>query len=263
MLRPRIIPCLLISDNGLVKTEVFSKPKYVGDPLNAVKIFNEKNVDEIMVIDIDATVKKKEPNYKLIESIASECRMPLSYGGGINNREQAIRITALGVEKVCLSSEAINRPSLISEISSSIGSQSTVVVLDTKKRKFTSKLDVYIHNGKINTKQSPLELAIRMQEMGCGEIVINSIDRDGMLCGYDLDTLQEIYNETFIPITTMGGAGDINDLREALVRIKNPIGLAAGSLFTFRGKYKAVLINYPSEEEKNYIIEPYTRSKKI
>jgi len=173
MLRPRITPCLLVHQGGLVKTVGFNTPKYVGDPINAVKIFNEKEADELIVLDIDATSNAVEPDYKMIAHLASECRMPLCYGGGIKTLEQAKRIISLGVEKVALSSAIIDNPALITQIAGVIGSQSVVVILDVKKKGLLSKdYIVFTHNGKKNTHQSVFELAATIEKLGAGELVI-------------------------------------------------------------------------------------------
>lgn len=256
MLLPRIIPCLLLHNNGLVKTTKFKDPKYVGDPINAVKIFNEKEVDEIIIIDIDASVLKKEPNYNLIENLAIECRMPLCYGGGIKTVEQAQKIFNLGVEKICVSSLAIENPKVVEEIANRVGNQSMVVVLDIKKRLLSNKYDVYINNGKINTNTEPGKMAIDMQNLGVGEIVINSIDKDGTMSGYDLNLISNIRNAVSIPLTVMGGAGSYDDFGKVIAE-NGIIGVAAGSLFVFKGKYRAVLINYPKPREKQQLIEKY------
>jgi cyclase len=207
MLRPRIIPCLLIQDGGLVKTVKFKDPKYVGDPINAVKIFNEKEADELIVIDIDATANQVEPNYKQIANLAAECRMPLCYGGGIRTAEQAKRIIALGVEKVAISSAALENPSLITQIAEEIGSQSVVVVLDYKSRMLSKSCDVWTHNGTRNTKRSVLDVALEVEKLGAGEIVINSIDNDGRMKGYDIDLAVKLRQAVHIPITILGGGG--------------------------------------------------------
>src|SRR3979490_1627609 len=186
MLRPRIIPCLLIQDGGLVKTTRFKEPKYVGDPINAVKIFNEKEADELIVLDIDASVKGVEPNYKQIAHLAVECRMPLCYGGGIRTAEQAKKIISLGVEKVAISAAAMNDPLLVTRIAEEIGRQSVVVVLDYKQRLLSKNQDVWTHNGTRNTKRNVLDVALEMERLGAGEIVINSIDNDGRMKGYDV-----------------------------------------------------------------------------
>lgn len=253
MLYPRIIPVLLIHNNGLVKTRNFSDPKYVGDPLNAVKIFNEKEVDELIVLNIDATVKKAEPDYKLIENMARECRMPLCYGGGIKNAEQANRIFSLGVEKISISSAAILQPGLISELAVQVGSQSVVVVIDAKKKTFGG-YSTWINNGKFDTGKSPFDLAKMAEQEGAGEIVINSVDNDGMMSGYDLKLIQKTREVTNIPLTVVGGAGSLKDISEVIKQHKI-IGVAAGSLFVFKGKYRAVLISYPDGKEKEIMIK--------
>ena len=255
MLRPRIIPCLLIKDKGLVKTVNFKDGKYVGDPINAVRIFNEKLSDELMVLDIDASVKKVEPDFTTIEKIASECRMPLCYGGGIKNVEHAQRIFSLGVEKIALSSAAIENPSLVTKIAEKVGIQSVVVVLDVKK-KFFGGYEVMTYNGKKSHAKNPLDLVAEFQKLGAGEIVINSIDRDGTLKGYDFEIIEKIRKTTTLPVTALGGAGSIEDMG-ALIQKFGIIGASAGSLFVFRGKYKAVLISYPEPNIKKDLLHKY------
>lgn len=248
MLRSRIIPCLLIHNGGLVKTINFKNPKYVGDPINAVRIFNEKQVDELMVIDIDASVTGSEPNFERIRQMAAECRMPFCYGGGVSTVSQAEKIIALGVEKIAISSAAIRDPALVSKIAKSVGNQSVVVVIDYKKGLF-GKAIAYIHNGKQNVKADPISLAKELEDRGAGEIVVNSIDLDGTMKGYDLDLAQKMRDAISIPMTVMGGAGSHADVKQ-LVKTFGLVGAAAGSLFVFKGKYRAVLINYPTESEK-------------
>lgn len=252
MLRPRIIPCLLVRSKGLVKTVKFGPTKYVGDPINAVKIFNEKEADELIVLDIDATATVSEPDFAMIQKLAAECRMPLCYGGGIKTVEQARRIIGLGVEKVAISSEAISNPNLITEIAAEIGSQSVVVVLDVKKSLF-GKYEVYTHNGKKKTGRTPIELAQQAEKLGAGEIVINSIDLDGQMTGYDLDLATKIREAIRLPMTLLGGAGSISDIGR-LIQTCGVIGAAAGSLFVFKGVYRAVLINYPTIIERDVLI---------
>ena len=256
MLNPRIIPCLLVRDKGLVKTVNFKAPKYVGDPLNAVKIFNEKGVDELIVLDIDATIKQREPNYKMIANLAMECRMPLCYGGGINNKDQALRIFELGVEKIAISSAALENPKIVSEIAGIVGNQSVIVVLDVKKKKFSKGYNLYTHNGKQKAGSNPVEIAKKVEALGCGEIVINSIDHDGMMAGYDNKIIDTIRDVVSIPITVLGGAGSLEDIGQ-MINKYGIIGVAAGSLFVFKGKYKAVLINYPNSIEKESLIKKY------
>lgn len=255
MLRPRIIPCLLVHDKGLVKTVNFKDPKYVGDPINAVRIFNEKFSDELMVLDIDASVTEKEPDYSLIEKLASECRMPLCYGGGIKTVEQAQRIFALGVEKVALSSGAVENPSIIGKIAERVGNQSAVVVLDIK-RKALGGYEVVTHNGKINTGKNPIDMAVMFEKLGAGEIVINSIDNDGQMKGYDLKFIEKIRSKITLPLTVLGGAGCLEDIGKIIEKF-GIIGGAAGSLFVFRGVYKAVLISYPTPDVKDNLFEKY------
>lgn len=248
MLRPRIIPSLLIQDNGLVKTVNFKNPKYVGDPINAVKIFNEKAVDELAIFDIDATVRGQEPNYSLIERIANQSRMPLCYGGGVKTVEQAQRIFSLGIEKIALSSAVIHNPGLIPQITDRVGAQSVVIVLDVKRKLFGG-YEVYTHNGKKSTGINPFKFIEEAQKLGAGEIVINSIDQDGIMKGYDMSLIDKARNCTSLPMTVLGGAGTLGDIQAVIERHKI-IGVAAGSLFVFKGVYKAVLINYPTKEEK-------------
>lgn len=255
MLRPRIIPCLLIKNNGLVKTFNFSQEKYIGDPINAVKIFNEKLVDELMIIDIDATVKKLDPNYELIRKIAAESQMPISYTGGIKSVEQVKKIIGYGVEKVGISSSAISNPDLILNASKEVGSQSIVIVLDVKK-KFLGGYSVYTHNGKIDTGHKFENLVKKFVEKGVGEFVINSIDNDGKMMGYDFNIIRLIRNLVPVPITLIGGAGSIDDIKK-LFNEFDLVGAGVGSMFVFQGKYKAVLINYPNKDEKNYIFNSY------
>ena len=249
MLRPRIIPCLLVHNKGLVKTVKFKNPKYVGDPLNAVKIFNEKEADELMVLDIDATVEKREPDYKMIENLAAECRMPLCYGGGIKTAQQAQHIFNLGVEKIALSSAVIDNPTLVTEIAEQVGAQSVVVILDIKKKMFGGYVN-YIENGKKKTKIDLNKFIIQLQDMGVGEIVINSIDDDGVMKGYNFELIDTIKPLINVPLTVLGGAGTADDLAK-LIKTYGIIGTAAGSLFVFKGKYRAVLINYPNQDEKS------------
>lgn len=252
MLRPRIIPCLLVHEGGLVKTVRFRDPKYVGDPINAVKIFNEKEADELMVLDIDATVAGDEPNFRLIAQFAAECRMPLCYGGGIKTVEQATKIIGLGVEKVAVSSAALSDPKLITAIAVEIGSQSVVVVLDVKKTLF-GKYEVCTHNGRKSVGRTPVEVAQQAEALGAGEIVINSIDQDGQMKGYDLALAAQVREVIGLPMTVLGGAGSLADVGR-LISTCGIVGAAAGSLFVFKGTYRAVLISYPDQAQKEDIL---------
>jgi len=252
MLRPRIIPSLLVHDQGLVKTVNFKNPKYVGDPINAVKIFNEKEVDELAIFDIDATVLNREPDYVLIEKLANQSRMPLCYGGGVKTVEQAQKIFSLGIEKIALSSAVVQNPQLITEIAERVGSQSVIVVLDVKK-KLLGGYEVYTHNGKKSTGINPLKFVEEVERLGAGEVILNSIDQDGVMKGYDLSLIEKVREKISLPLTVLGGAGSLDDIGKVINK-HGIIGVAAGSLFVFKGIYKAVLINYPKRTEKDELI---------
>lgn len=249
MLRSRIIPCLLVHNKGLVKTIKFKDPKYVGDPINAVKIFNEKEVDELMVLDIDATRENRTPNIKMIKNLADECRMPFCYGGGITTVEQARKIISLGAEKVALSYSVLNNIDLCTQIGAIIGNQSVVVVIDVKKKKLFGGYDIYTHNGTKKSKWKLDDLVKKLEEIGIGEIVINSIDNDGTMQGYDTYLVENVRKKCSMPITVLGGAGTLNHIKKLISKFKI-IGAAAGSLFVFKGKYRAVLISYPNRQER-------------
>jgi imidazole glycerol-phosphate synthase subunit HisF len=249
MLRPRIIPCLLVTNGGLAKTVSFKNPKYVGDPINAVKIFNEKQVDELIVVDIDATTKNREPDYSMISNLAAECRMPLCYGGGVKTVTQIEKIIGLGVEKVAISSSAVQVPNLISDAAKCVGSQSIVVVMDIKKSGLLRRYEVFTHNGTKGTGLDPVSFARQVEALGAGEVVVNSIDRDGEMKGYDVELIAKVREAISLPLTVLGGAGSMQDITE-LISHFGIIGAAAGSLFVFKGKYRAVLINYPGMAEK-------------
>jgi cyclase len=253
MLRPRIIPCLLVSKGGLVKTIRFEDARYVGDPINAVKIFNEKESDELIVLDIDATARGTEPDFKRIANLAAECRMPLCYGGGIKTPEQAKRIIGLGVEKVAVSSAAVENPPLISQIAGEIGSQSVVVVLDVRRRTSSADHEVWTHNGTRNTGKLLDQVVAEAELLGAGEIVANSIDNDGQMKGYDLELAKHVRQLTSLPMTVLGGAGSLDDIGR-LIEACGVVGAAAGSLFVFKGAYRAVLISYPDQARKEALV---------
>ena len=259
MLRSRIIPCLLLHNGGLVKTVRFSEPKYVGDPLNAVRIFNEKQVDELIVLDIDASRYGNEPDYGLISNLASECSMPLCYGGGVRNIDQLEHIISLGVEKVAVGSSAAYDSDFISLACQRVGSQSVVSVIDVKKSRLFGGFKVVTHNATRPTGLSLLSSIKRLERLGVGEILVNSVDRDGTMKGYDIDLIDSIKQSTHLPITVLGGAGSYSDIKLLIDRF-GPLGVAAGSLFVFKGKYRAVLIQYPDIEEKAELFQPYHSS---
>lgn len=250
MLRSRIIPMLLLSNNALIKTINFKGEKYIGDPMNAVRIFNEKQADELIIADIQASRLRKEPNYNLIKDLARECRMPLCYAGGLNNIESIERIISLGIEKVAIGTAAIENLSLINEAKKRLGSQSVIVVLDVKKSKQDNKYYLFTRNGTFNTKLDPIFVAKDAELAGAGEILLNSIDNDGTMTGYDIELFKKIRSTINIPMTVCGGAGNLNHL-EDMIKNYGPLGVSAGSLFVFKGKFKAVLINYPNEDIKS------------
>jgi cyclase len=243
----RIIPCLLLRNNGLVKTIKFKDSIYIGDPINAVKIFNEKEVDELIFLDIDATRNKREPSFDLIQNIASECFMPFAYGGGIQTLNQIEKIIKSGAEKIVINTQAFLQRSLIKEAVERFGSSTIVVSMDVKKGFFEGNA-VYINGGTKNTGKKPVEYAREMENMGVGEIMINSIDRDGMMEGYDIELIKEISNAVKIPVIACGGAGKLSDFREAIEN-GGASAVAAGSFFVFHGKRRAVLITYPNYTE--------------
>ncbi len=252
MLLPRIIPCLLLSKNDLVKTVNFQNPNYIGDPINAVKIFNEKKVDELFLLEISASVKKYEPNFELIKKIARESRMPICYGGGIKNLEQSKKIFNFGVEKIALSSIIFQNIDIVSEISKYSGANSTVVVLDIKK--VDNKYFAFTHNGKNIVDIDIISLIKELENLGMGEIVINSIDKDGTMQGFDYDLIDTIIKIINVPITILGGAGSFLDLKKAVNRYGS-IGISCGSLFVYKGSRKAVLLNYPKKDDKLKLIQ--------
>ena len=246
MRRVRVIPVLLLQDGGLVKSVKFKNYTYVGDPINAVKIFNEKEVDEIALLDISATTKGQVPDIEAISDIASEAFMPMSYGGGITTLDQIKAILFEGIEKVILNNSALHRPELISEGARLFGSQAIVASIDVKKT-IWGKYKVFGEGGSKNTGLDPIEFARKIQNAGAGEILLNNIDRDGTYKGYDLELIGQIANSVEIPVVACGGASQVEDFERA-VNISNASAVSAGSLFVFHGPHKAVLINYPNQE---------------
>ena len=252
MLQTRVIPCLSLQDKGLVKTIKFNNPTYIGDPINAVKIFNEKEVDELIFLDISATVKNKKPPIKLISQIASECFMPLGYGGGIRNLDEIKKIFSLGVEKIIINTHAVENPSFIKQAANLFGSQSIVVSIDVKKNLF-GKYEIFTQGGKKSTKLNPVIFARQMEEMGAGELFLNSIDRDGTMKGYDIELIQKISKKVTIPVIACGGAGRLEDFGKA-IKEGGASAVAAGSFFVFTGPHRAVLINFPTPEEVRRVL---------
>ena len=254
MRRIRVIPVLLVQNGGLVKTVKFKKPTYLGDPLNAVKIFNDKEVDEIAVLDISATPNNKPPDLKFIAELAGECFMPLTYGGGITSLEEIKKLFNLGVEKVCINSAAIADRKLIADAASMFGSQSIMISIDVKLNLF-GQHRVYSRSGSNNTGYDPVKFAVEMEQSGAGELFVNSIDRDGTYTGYDTELIGKIAHAVKIPVIACGGASSVDDFQ--MVIKKGASAVAAGSMFVFHGPHKAVLINFPSQQvlkEKLYSI---------
>jgi cyclase len=246
MFRPRVIPVLLLKDQLLYKTRKFKQPKYVGDPRVALKIFNDKGADEIAVLDIMATIERRRPDFELLEEIADECFMPMAYGGGVADLEDIRRLIRIGVEKVIVSTHAIEEANFVSAMAEEIGSQSTVVCMDVKKG-FWGGEHVMTHGGRCRTKWDPIELAQRMAEAGAGEIIVHSIDRDGTFDGYDLPLIQRVSEAVEIPVIALGGAGREEDFVAAVEHGASAV--AAGSLFVFQGPHRAVLITYPDDKK--------------
>jgi cyclase len=239
--RARIIPMLLLSNGGLVKTVRFSKPQYIGDPINAVRIFNEKEVDELVLLDIDATAERREPHFAEIEQVLSEAFMPVGYGGGVTSLPQMERLFKLGVEKVVLNSVLAETPGLLTEASRAFGSQSIVASMDFK-RDLLGRYHAYTHGGKRRLSGDPIELLRQWESLGAGEIVLNSIDRDGTRKGLDLDFIGKASTAVEVPVVAAGGAGEAAHLAAALRAGASAVG--AGSMFVFHGVHQAVLISY-------------------
>ncbi len=246
MRRSRVIPVLLLKDGGLVKTKKFKNPTYVGDPINAVKIFNEKEIDEIVILDIDATRLKRPPDMRQVREIAGEAFIPLAYGGGITNVEQVKELFYIGVEKVVFNYTAYMKPDVITESAKLVGSQSVVASIDVKKNLF-GKYKVAVKNGTETIKPDLLNYVKQMQDIGAGEIFLNVIDRDGMYMGYDQELVKMISPEINIPLIICGGAASLDDFRQAIRNGASAV--AAGSFFVFQRPHNAVLISYPSQQE--------------
>ncbi len=244
IIRSRYIPVLLIKDRQLYKTVKFNKEiKYIGDPVNAIRIFNEKEVDEICVLDIGASKENREPDFEFIQEIASECFMPLGYGGGIKNISTIEKLFKIGVEKTILNNVLIENPQLVTEAANVFGSQSIIASVDVKKNLW-GQYSIYSHVTNQSTKQDLQKFIRNLQELGIGELIINSVDQDGMMRGYDYNLIRQVSSFLNVPIVALGGAGSVLDLEEAINHGAH--AAAAGSLFIYKGPHKAVLINYPT-----------------
>jgi cyclase len=245
----RVIPVLLLQGDGLVKTQQFKNSKYIGDPVNAIKIFNDKEVDELVFLDIDASKENRAPNFELLKEIASECFMPLGYGGGINSMDHVDRLFQIGLEKVVLNSVALSNPDFVSQVAKKVGSQSVVVSIDVKQN-WRGKRKVYSHQKDSVTAEDVVSFAQRMEDLGAGEIFLNSVNRDGAMGGYDVEMIKQVAENISLPLVACGGAGSLNHMKLAVTEGKAS-AVGAGSFFVFHGPHKAVLINYPKQEKLN------------
>ena len=253
MLRTRVIPCLLVNNGRLVKTVKFKNPSYIGDPVNAIKIYNEKEVDELILLDITATVEKRSPPFQLLSEVVDELFMPLTYGGGISSIEHIKKLLAMGIEKVSINSHAVENPSFIRQASELFGSQSIVVSMDVKKT-LLGKYHLYTHGGKKNTGIDPVAFAQQMEKAGAGEILLYAMDRDGTMEGYDINLIRKVTDEISIPVISCGGAGNTSDFAKA-VEDGGSSAVAAGSMVVYQNKNLGVLINFPTREELQSVLD--------
>jgi len=251
MLTTRIIPTLLLKKRGFYKGIKFKKHQYVGDPINTIRIFNEKEVDELVILDIEASKLNKSIDFEFLEDVVSEAFMPVGYGGGIKNVEDAKKLFSIGIEKVILNTNALLDLNLIKEIVNIFGSQSVVFSLDIKKNIFGKKC-VYIKSASQKVKDTPIDIALQMQALGVGEIMLNNIDRDGTFQGYDLDLIQEVSSKLSIPLIASGGAKDLNDFK--LAKENGAHACAAGAMFIYHMPHRAVIISYPKYEDIRKIL---------
>lgn len=252
MIRPRIIPALLLQGQGLVKTVRFKNPTYLGDPINIVRIFNEKEVDELVFLDISATNENRPPGFRMLANITSECFMPLGYGGGIRSMDDIKTLLSIGIEKIILNTAALEQPSLVRLAADYAGSQAVVISMDAKKG-FLGKYEVFTRSGRKGTGLDPVKHAVEMEKLGAGELFVNSIDRDGTMQGYDLELIRRVAEAVSIPVVACGGAGKLQDLADA-IQIGGASAAAAGSLFVFQGPLRGVLISYPSPTELKRVL---------
>lgn len=250
-LRPRVMPSLLLRDGGLVKTVEFKNPRYLGDPINAVRIFNDKEVDELLLLDITATTSRRPIQFELIEEIVSEAFMPVAYGGGVTSVDDVRRLLALGVEKVSINAAAVARPELITELSDCFGASTVVVSIDARRKR--RRYEVVVENGARGTGLEPAIWSAEAQRRGAGEILINSVDNDGAMTGYDLSLVQAVADAVSVPVVACGGAGSTDDFRKA-TRDAHASACAAGSFFVFQGRHRAVLISFPSQDELDRVL---------
>ncbi len=253
MLMPRVMPCLLLKDGSLVKTIKFKDPGYIGDPINAIRIYNEKEVDELIFLDITATIENKRPPFKVLSEIASECFMPVAYGGGIRHLEDIQEIFSLGIEKVVINTYAVEKPDFVRQAADKFGTQSIVASIDVRK-KLLGRYEVYTQGGRKGTGLDPVAYAIQMQQQGAGEIMLTAIDRDGTQEGYDIELLHKVTAAVDVPVIACGGAGKVADFGLA-VKEGGASACAAGSMVVYYGRNRAVLINFPTRAELEAVLE--------
>ena len=247
MLRTRIIPTLLLRGESLVKTVQFDKFGYIGDPVNTCRIFNELEVDELAFLDITASVEKREPNLKILQEISNECFMPLSYGGGIRSVDSAERILGIGFEKVIFNTYPFENPGIISETAKAFGSQSVIIAIDVK-RSFWGKYEVYSLSGSVNRRKSPVEWAKEIEDLGAGEILLTSIDREGTWKGFDIELTRQVADIVSIPAIAHGGAGTVGHIGD-VVKNGHASAVALGSMVVYQARGMGVLVNFPDKED--------------
>lgn len=253
MLKTRVIPCLLLRDESLVKTVKFDKAGYIGDPINTVRIFNELEVDELIFLDISATNEGRSPNFKILTEIANECFMPLGYGGGMKDFEDAKRIFKIGFEKIAVNTHAFSHPEFITQLAEHFGNQAVIGSIDVKKNLF-GKYEVYANSGKKNTKKNPVEWAQELEKRGAGEILITSIDREGSWNGFDEDLVKKITSAVNVPVIANGGAGNLHHI-QSVVKGAHASAVALGSMVVYQKKGLGVLVNFPERKELENILK--------
>jgi len=253
MLKTRVIPTLLLKDDALVKTVKFSKPSYIGDPINTVRIFNELEVDELIFLDIEATTQARKPNLRILREIANECFMPLAYGGGIHDFQIACEIFEIGFEKVVLNTAFHTHPKVIEQISQHYGNQAIVASVDVKKN-FWGKYEVFTHSGLKNSKKNPVEWCKQLEKMGAGEIFLTSIDKEGTWSGYDVELNRKVSDEVGVPVIAHGGAGNLNHISK-VVHEGKASAVALGSMVVYQQQGLGVLVNFPDREQIGKVLK--------
>ena len=252
MLQTRIIPCLLLKDDSLVKTVNFKKPAYIGDPVNTARIFNELEVDELVLLDISATNNNRKPDFKILSELANECFMPLAYGGGINNFEDAKKIFKIGIEKIIINSAAFTSPTIIPELADHFGNQAIVASIDVKKNMF-GKYQVFSNSGTKKQKVDPVTWAQELERLGAGEILLTAIHQEGTWTGFDINIIEKISNAVSIPVIANGGASSIEDIEKA-VKQGCASAVSLGSMVVYQNKGMGVLVNFPNKEQLKNIL---------